>query len=334
MSVFKLKWLACAAALAVAGSVTSVRAEDIKIGLLVKNLGNRFYEAVNAGGQEAAKQLGGVEVIYTGPTAPTAEGQIEIINSLVAQKVNAIAISTNDPNAVVPAMKKAIDRGVMAMSFNSGVAPEGRLVQVFSSNPELIGRKQVQLIADAIGTDGEIAILSAGSTMANQNGWIVWMKKELEDPKYAKLKLVTTAYGDDQSDKSYREALGLLKSYPNLKGIISPTTVGIAAACKAIEDQKMVGKVYVTGLGLPSEMKAHVESGCSKSFTLWNPVDLGYAAVYTAYRLAKKEVKGAEGEVVDLGRLGKRTIDAKKEFVAGEPFVFDKSNINEFSKIF
>lgn len=326
--------LVMGAALALVLSAGQASAADIRMGLLVKNLGNRFYEAVNNGAQKAAEELGDLEVIYTGPTTPTAEGQAEIINSLAAQGVNVIAISTNDPNAVVPAMQKARERGVHVMSFNSGVAPEGRELQVFSSDAELIGRKQVQLIAEAVGTEGEIAILSAGSTMANQNGWIEWMKKELEDPKYASLKLVTIAYGDDQSDKSYRETLGLLSSYPNLKGIISPTTVGIAAACKAVEDQGKIGQVFVTGLGLPSEMKAHVESGCSKSFTLWNPVDLGYVTAYTAYHLAKGDITGAGGETVNVGTQGERTFTDKREFVAGEPFVFDESNIEEFASIF
>lgn len=79
------KKLAIGVAFAVAMMAGTASAADIKIGLVVKSLGNGFFDAANKGAQEAAKELGGVEVIYTGPTTTTAEGQIEVINSLIAQ---------------------------------------------------------------------------------------------------------------------------------------------------------------------------------------------------------------------------------------------------------
>ena len=99
--------LLAGAAFALAAMASTANAADMKIALLVKSLGNGFFEAANKGAEEAAKELGGVEIIYTGPTTTTAEGQIEVINSLIAQGVDAIAISANDPDAVVPALKKA-----------------------------------------------------------------------------------------------------------------------------------------------------------------------------------------------------------------------------------
>jgi rhamnose transport system substrate-binding protein len=308
--------------------------DKVRIAMVVKNLGNGFFDAAHEGAKEAAKELGNVEVIYTGPTTPSAEGQIEIINSLISQKVDAIVISANDPNAIVPIAKKAMARGIKVLSFDSGLAADGRLMQLNPSNAHLIGAKQIQMASDAIGGAGDIAILSASAQATNQNIWIGVMKEMLAKPEFAKLKLVSTVYGDDQSDKSYREAVGLLRSNPNLKAIISPSTVGINAAAKAVVDEKLVGKVYVTGLGLPSEMAGHVKSGAVKEFAIWNPIDLGYAATYAAYQFVKANPNAKAGGTLQLGRMGPVTIDAGGEAALAPPFTYNKENVDKFSKIF
>jgi rhamnose transport system substrate-binding protein len=308
--------------------------QKTRIAMVVKSLGNGFFDAAHTGADEAARQIGGVEVIYTGPTTPSAEGQIEIINSLISQKVDAIVISANDPNALVPITKKAMQRGIKVISFDSGVAQEGRQMQLNPSNAQLIGEKQIQMAASEIGGAGEIAILSASAQATNQNTWIGVMKKVLEKPEYSKVKLVATVYGDDQSDKSYREAIGLLRSHPNLKAIIAPTTVGIVAASKAVADEKLVGKVFVTGLGLPSEMAGHVKSGAVKEFAIWNPIDLGYAATFAANEFVKGKAEAKPGASVSVGRLGTVTLDAAGEAALGPPFTYNAQNIDQFAKLF
>jgi rhamnose transport system substrate-binding protein len=312
----------------------SAHAADIRIAMVVKNLGNGFFEAAHNGGTEAAKELGGVQVIYTGPTTPTAEGQIEIISTLIAQKVDAIAISANDPDALVPICKRAMSRGISVLSFDSGVAKAGRSFQINPSNPTLIGEKQIAMAHKTIGGTGQIAILSATAQATNQNTWIQVMKTTLAKPEYKGLELVDVVYGDDQSDKSYREAIGLLRKHPNLKAIIAPTTVGITASAKAVTDQKLVGKVFVTGLGLPSEMAGHVHSGAVDTFAIWNPIDLGYTAVYAAAQLVRKKATGKPGTTVSVGRMGTLSIDLNGDAAMAEPFAFDKSNVDQFAKFF
>jgi len=332
------KWLrmTTVAVLATACMSAGVAAAEAKyrVALLVKNLGNGFFDAAHQGGDEAAKELGDIQLIYTGPTTPTAEGQIEIINSLIAQKVDAIVISANDPDALVPACKKATQRGITVLSFDSGIARAGRAFQINPSNPELIGLKQLQMVSKTIGGKGEIAILSATAQATNQNKWIQVMKDELKKPEFAGLKLVDVVYGDDQSDKSYREAVGLFRKHPELKAIIAPTTVGITAASKAVTDQKLIGKVFVTGLGLPSEMAGYVRSGAVDTFAIWNPIDLGYTAVYAAHSLLVKKATGKPDTKVPVGRMGSLKIDSSGEAAMSEPFVFDKSNVEKFAKFF
>ena len=326
-----LKKILTTAALATALMTQTAAAENVKIALVVKALGIGFFEAANKGAEEAAKELGDVEIIYTGPTDTTAEGQIEVINALIAQGVNAIAISANDKDAVAPALQKAMERGITVISWDSGVAKEGRQMHLNPSSNALIGNTIIKLAADNMPEGGDVAILSASATATNQNIWIEEAKKVL--PNYAGVNLVATVYGDDLADKSYREAQGLIATYPNLKAIIAPTTVGILAASQAVTDAGLIGKVNVTGLGLPSEMAGAVESGATKSFAIWNPIDLGYAATMLAYNINKGATTEA-GASIPMGRMGAAVLDENGEAAMSDPFTYDKSNIAEFKSIF
>lgn len=326
--------LISAAALTAAAPGALFAADKMRIAMVVKALGIGFFDACRDGGLEAAKELGDVDFIYTGPTKTTAEDQIAVIDSLIAQKVNAIAISANDPNALVPVCKKAMAKGITVISFDSGVAEGGRIMHLNPSNNQLIGAKCVQMIAKTLNNDGEVAILSATAQATNQNIWIGEMKKEWAKPEYAKMKLVSTVYGDDQADKSYRETQGLLKAYPNLKGIVAPTSVGIVAAAKAVVDAGLAGKVYVTGLGLPSEMKGAVLAGATDTFAIWNPIDLGYCATMIAAMIASGKATGKPDTKVHAGRMGDIAIGADGSAAMSDPFTFDKSNIEKFAKMF
>jgi rhamnose transport system substrate-binding protein len=327
-----LKKIMATAAVSAMLSVSAAQAETVKIALVVKALGIGFFEAANKGAQEAAKELGNVEIIYTGPTTTTAEAQIEVINALIAQNVNAIAVSANDKDALIPALKKAMSRGITVISWDSGVAPAGRQMHLNPSSSALIGNMCLKLAADNLPEGGDVAILSATATATNQNTWIEEMKKVL--PNYPKIKIVTTVYGDDLADKSYRETQGLIQAQPNLKAIIAPTSVGIVAAAQAVKDAGKVGAINVTGLGLPSEMAAHVKSGASKSFAIWNPIDLGYSATMIAYNLATKKAEAKSGGEISMGRMGKVKLDANNEGAMADPFVYDASNVEQFAKIF
>jgi rhamnose transport system substrate-binding protein len=158
-----------------------------------------------------------------------------------------------------------------------------------SSNP-LIGNMIIKLAADNLPEGGDVAVLSASATATNQNTWIAEMNKVKDN--YKGINVVDTVYGDDLADKSYRETQGLIQKYPNLKAIIAPTSVGIVAAAQAVTDAGKIGQINVTGLGLPSEMAGHVKSGASKSFAIWNPIDLGYSAAMLSYQL----INGAEAK--------------------------------------
>lgn len=308
-----------------------------KVGVVIKIAGNPFYEATDIGFAEAGEELG-IKFITNGPSEATVEGQIQIIEGFISQKVDAIAIATNDFDAVVPALEKAKKAGIKVISWDSAVNPSGRLVHVNQAIASEIGASEIKGIAKTIGNSGEIAIVSAGATMVNQNAWVDAMKEELKKEEYKDIKLVDVVYGDDESQKSYNEALGLLKTYPDLKGIISPTTVGIAAVCKAVEDQKMTGKVYVTGIGLPSLQAEYIKNGTCDTAYIWNPIDLGYLSAYTTKALLDGEITGALGDKFSAGRLGDFEVTddgaGGTEVVLGPPLELNKDNIDQYKEIF
>lgn len=297
--------------------------------LVPKNLGNPYFDTGNVGAQEAAGELG-VTVLYQGSATADPTEQIQLLNSLIAQGVDGLAVSANDADALVPTGQAAMAEGIPVVSWDAAIAPEGRMVHINQASFEDIGRIEVQVIADLIGGEGQIAILSATSTAPNQNEWIEWMKDELTKPEYADIELVATVYGDDEDEKSYNEAVGLMQTYPDLKGIISPTTVGIAASARAVQDQDKVGEVLVTGLGTPNQMREYVKSGACPAFALWNPGDLGYLAIYTLHAIVTGEIEGKPGDTFSAGKLGEYTIDEDGVVLLGLPTVFNIDNIDDF----
>jgi rhamnose transport system substrate-binding protein len=327
---------ACVAAPAApAQPAAGAKTGPFKLYMISKVAGIPYFEQNSKpGAEEAAKELGD-EVIWAAPAKPDATEQIQMIDSAIAQKVNAIMVSADDAAALCPVMKKARDAGIATLAWDSDVNAECRQLFQNQADAEQVGRGQVQIICDLLGgpnkCEGEVAILSAAATMTNQNTWIDWMKKEWTKPEYAKMKLVGVVYGDDVDQKSYQEALGLFKSYPNLKGIISPTSVGVAAAARALEDQKLNGKIMLTGLGLPSQLKQYVKSGTLPKFALWNPKDQGYLTAYMAHALLSGQIKGAKGDKFKAGRLGEYTVGDNGVVLLGPPTVFDKNNIDNFN---
>jgi rhamnose transport system substrate-binding protein len=305
--------------------------------IVFKNTGNPYGDR-QMGGFKTGIEEQGFQAILRAPDQPTAEAQIQILEQLISQKVAAICIVGNDKDALQPVLTKAMKQGIKVFSLDSGVNPASRLVHVNQADSEKIGSTLIEAAFDMSGGSGDIAILSATSQATNQNLWIDFMKKTLAQPKYAKLNLVKIAYGDDIRDKSVSEAEGLLASFPKLKVIIAPTTVGIAAAGKVLTDKKLVGKVFLTGLGLPSEMASYIDSGVCPYMFLWNPIDVGYLGAYTATALVSGKITGKVGEKFTAGKLGEKVItqapDGGTEILLGPPFKFDKTNIADWKTVY
>jgi len=305
--------------------------KDLKVYVIPKNLGNPYFtlaDSVKTGGALAALGTLGETGTETSGTAATPASQIPAIQAAITKGANALIVSATDPSALCPTLKSAMAKGITVVTYDSD-APSCRNIFINQASSQAIGESEVDLLAKEIHDTGEIGIVSAAASATNQNTWIGYMKQELK--KYPKMKLVSTVYGNDDPTTATQVTQGLLQHYPNLKGIISPTTVGILAAAQVLDTSKYKGKVALTGLGTPVAMKKYVEDGTVQSFELWNPANLGYLAAYAAVNFASKKITGASGQTLSAGKLGTFTIGADHTILLGPPLVFTKSNINNYN---
>ncbi|GAB1363877.1 hypothetical protein MASR1M32_31130 [Rhodobacter sp.] len=334
-----------AAAALMLGTSAIVQADTIKLEpgketnmvLLPKFLGILVFDQANEGAQEAHKELANPgKLEFLGPTPENSvAGQIEIMTTAATQKQGAVLLSNNAGDQIAPAAKAAQDGGTKVVTWDSPI-PSGEGESVFVAQVDFgsIGTVMADMAHSILGGSGEMAVLSASPDASNQNAWIESMKAALAaDPKYKDIKLVDVVYGDDQAEVSYNRALALVDKYPDLKLIMSPTTVGIQAAAKAMQDEGLCEKTKVSGLGLPSEMVSYTLNGCAPEFALWDFRDLGYLTYFTAYGLATGQLKGEVGESFTAGRMGDYTIEedasrpGAKRILMGPFTVYTKDNV-------
>jgi rhamnose transport system substrate-binding protein len=321
--------------------VKATPGKSLKMVFLPKFLGNAVFDQARDGALEAGKELKNPETLqYLAPASGAAgTAQIDIIANATTQGVNAIMLSNNAGDQVAPSAKAARDKGITFVTWDSPI-PSATGEQVFVAQVDFAetGKVMADMALRILGADGgKFAVLSASPDAANQNAWIAAMKEALKDAKYSKLQLLDVVYGMDQSETSYKLALALVDKYPDMKLIMAPTTVGIAAAAKAMQDEKLCDKVKISGLGLPSEMVSFVKNGCAPEFALWSFKDLGYLTYYTTYLLSTGALKGQEGEKFEAGRMGTYTITkdptrpntSALRILMGPFSVYNKDNIDK-----
>ncbi|HEX4660683.1 MAG TPA: substrate-binding domain-containing protein [Streptosporangiaceae bacterium] len=330
---------ACSSTASTSTPTASSTAKSSGKGLVVyyipKDTQNPYEVIADQGGATALHELGGKVVVSSG-TADTAAAQIPSIQAAIQAHATAIVIAGNDPSALCPSLNQAAQAGIKIVAFDSdvncGTSPSHLFIN--QANTQQIGTSEVDLLAKEIGAKGQIAILSAAASATNQNAWIVYMKQELK--KYPNMKLVSTVYGNDDPATSLTVLQGLLSAYPNLRGIISPTTVGISTAAQYLDTHKsLLSHLTLTGLGLPSQMKTYVHDGTVKAFELWNPNNLGYLAGYAAAGLATGKASLTPGSTFTAGKLGSYTVLAPSgatgpSVVLGPPTNFTIANIDQF----
>jgi len=305
--------------------------KGLKVFVIPKNLGNPYFttaDSAKSGGAIAALDALGATGTETSGTQATPASQIPAIQAAISKGANALIVSATDPSALCPTLNGAMSKGITVVTYDSD-APACRNLFVNQASTAQIGTSEVDLLAKQLHDTGDIAIVSAAASATNQNAWIGFMKQELK--KFPKMHLVSIVYGNDDPTTATQVTQGLLQSHPTLKGIISPTTVGILAAAQVLDTPKYKGKIALTGLGTPNSLKKYVNDGTIQAFELWNPADLGYLAGYAAVNYASKTITSATGQSFTAGRLGKFRVATDKTILLGPPFVFTKTNINQFN---
>lgn len=349
-SVTRHRWLAAlvavAAALAVAacgsssngggggsgGSGGSGGGSGTKLFMIPKFTGIPPFTQADAGARQMASNWG-YKLSYGGPTSASATQQVNFINTAVSSGNKGIFISADDPSAVTPALKRASQRGVKVVSFDSDVLPDGRSIFVQGANAQSIAQTQLNMLGSQIGYSGSFAILSAQATDTNQVQWNKVLVNLLKtNPKYKNMHLVTIVNPpDDGTPSAVQYAQSLLKEHPTIKGIIAPTTVAVAAAAQVVKQQGLCNKYVVTGLGDPQQMKSFVTSGCVKKFALWSFTKEGQVAMCAMHGLQTGSITGKEGEKFTCPKLGSFTVAANGTVTAGPAVVFSKANLKAFT---
>jgi len=312
----------------------AIAADPLKIVYVGKNTGNPYFDSITGGFEDACKQLG-CDFQFVAPATAEATSQIPIIEAQIQRGVNVIAIAPNSPDALNQVLDEARAKNILVLTVNGDiVGNEGhRDANILPVDFTKTGPSQVELLGSMIDYKGEIAILSATTEAPDQNTWIAAMKDALaNDPKYKDMKLDTIVYGDDQPEKSTTEMESLLSNYPNLVGVISPTTVGVAAAAQVVQQRGIADKLHLTGLGLPSEMRDFIKDGTVKAFQLWSPYNEGWLAAYFADGLSKGTIKNEVGQKFDVPNLGTITIlDKNVMNTQADLTTFTADNIDQFN---
>ncbi len=301
----------------------------VTVGFLPKLDTDPYFHAAERGAEQAQKEIGG-RIIQEAPSQATAEAQVPFINNFVSQKVGVIAISGNDANAVAPALKRAARQGVPAVSYDSDVAPDARVLFLNQALGSSLAEMMLDSMAQMIGDNGDFAILSSTPTATNQNAWIAQMRQRLaSDPKFSKMKLVQVAYGQESEQVNQQQALALVQAFPKLKGIIIPAGIGLPAAARALDQAGLLGRVKLTGLAPASLIRKYIQSGSVQDIW-WNVPDLGYLTYYAAQAVAACKVTGKPGETFKAGRLGTFTVGERGEVVLGPAAIVTPANLSTF----
>ena len=304
-----------------------------------KQSGNTYFNEVIKGLQEAADKAG-CDFTTNAPATGEATSQLPIIKDQIQRHVDAIVISPNSPDALNVALDEAKKAGITVITVDADLVGNEthREVGVLSASAKTIGEGQVECLGKQIDYEGDFAILSATRDTPNQNAWIAEMKTALQQPKYAKMKLVDIVYGDDDAQKSATEFEALLSKYPNLRGVIAPTSVGLAAAAQSLQTAGVYpggpnakGKgLVLTGLSTPDQLRKFVQTGVIGSFQLWSPADMGAAACNLVLGIKEGKVKPGEGTEFDDPKLGKLKFEKNNVVYAAPLLTFDKSNIDQY----
>src|SRR5262245_49708891 len=294
-----------------------------------KLIGIGYFNATSKGIADAAAELGNVEAKTDGPTQANIDQQISFIDNYITSGVNGILFAANDPVAIAPVLKKALSKGIHVVGYDANSQPDAREWFVNQAQFNGIGKALIDDMAKEIGEEGAFAIVTSTFTTPNQARWIAEMQAYTEKC-HPKMQWLETVEAQEDNNLSFNQATTLINKYGDkLKGLFGMTSVATPASAEAVTKAGQCGKIAVVGLATPNAMKPYVASDCVKSVVLWNPVDLGYAAMMVLHSVTEGELQpGATS--VKAGKLGELQVVNGSEILLGPPFTFTKDNINDF----
>ncbi len=303
------------------------KGNPITVVMIPKIKGIDYFNACEKGAREAAKELGNVKLVYEGPTEASVERQVELIEAWIPRKPDVIAVACNDPSAIAPALKKAMQRGIRVLTWDADAKPDAREFFINQATYDDIAKALVDEMAKQAGEDAPVAVVTSSFTAPNQSEWLKRMKAYMAK-RYPKMRLLTVKPSEESLELAFKVTMDILKAYPQVKGVFAISSVAFPGAAEAVRQAGKKGQVAVVGLSTPKSMREYVRDGTVKTVILWNPVDLGYLTVYAAQALCEGTLKRGTSAIM-AGRLGKREV-RKDEVLLGPPMRFTKANIDRY----
>ena len=302
---------------------------DLRVVVVPKLVGIGYFNATTAGVAEAAKELGTVEATTDGPAQANIDDQITLIDNYITSGVDGILYASNDPVALAPVLRKALAAGINVVGYDSDVEPDARQWFVNPAEFNGVAKTLIDELAEQIGEDGSFAIVTSTFTTPNQARWISEMEA-YQAKCYPQMEWLETVEAQEDNILSFNQAMTLINKYgEDMDGIVGMTSVATPAAAEAVTQADLCGTVAVTGLATPNAIRPYIKSGCMADAVLWNPVDMGYAAMHVL-RAAASGALDADATEVEAGRLGKLQIINGSEVLLGSPTVFDADNVDNF----
>ncbi|MEV6912001.1 autoinducer 2 ABC transporter substrate-binding protein [Amycolatopsis sp. NPDC051071] len=304
-----------------------VPAKPIRIAFVPKVAGIPYFEAMNTGGNAAAKQLG-VEWTSTGPATVDPAAQASIVRGLVDQRVDVIAIAPNDPKAMAPVISEARTKGVRVITSDTDAPGSDRELFVNQATPDGIGRALTDALMKKMGGAGKYAIVSCGETAENLNAWIA-VQRSYTSIRYPRAQLVETVYAGEDKGNATALAKGLMTKYPDLTGLVGECTTSAPGVAEAVRSQQKIGNVFTVGVGTPQVIKPYLLDGSASLSVLWNVESLGYLTAWAGKQVAEGKQLGPTNKV-NLELPAIKYDEATKTVLLGDPLLITRENVDQF----
>jgi len=300
--------------------------KQITVAVMPKSKGNAYFISCKKGADEAARELN-VKLLWDGPTDPDPARQNEIVETWITRGVDVIAAAVENREGISTALRKAREKGIKVITWDSDAQPDARDFLINQATPEGIGFTLMDEAASVLGGKGQFAIITASLTAANMNEWQKYIEQRRAE-KYPDIKMAVLRPCDDLKDKAFSEATAILNANPEVKLLMAICSPAVPGASEAVK-QSGRKDVKVVGLGLPNDNKRYVRDGITPSVILWNTENLGYLTVQAAVAVAKGELKPGVTNFKG-GRLGQLEVKGDNVLL-GKPFIFNKDNIEQFN---